>query len=197
VNQEHLNIYWDSNFINILETWGEENAWREIVLLMAGRSGRVLDIACGTGIVMEKLIKTTNLKLYGCDISDLLISKAIEKGISKDRLCVIDAKNTDYDDGFFEHSYSIGSLEHFVEEDLEKAIAECRRITKEISFHMVPISKNEKDEGWIITKNQSYHNNTTEWWLSKFSLSYNNIYCIDSLWSDYMSRGKWFICNPN
>ena len=79
------------------------------------------------------------------------------------------------------------------EEGIEKLLKETSRLAKKASFHMVPVSKTNKDEGWKKTF-QSFHNNSVEWWVSKYSQSYGRVHVIDSGWSDHMSIGKWFLC---
>lgn len=194
-NQD-LDIYWNPKMAKILETWGEGNVWSEIQFLMVNCEGKILDIACGTGKTMEILYKLPNLEVYGIDISDLLVSKALERGISDTYLKVGDATRTAYSDNFFSYSYSIGSLEHFTNEGVSQFISESYRVTEIASFHMLPVSKSGKDEGWMKTL-QSFHNNSTEWWLNKFGSTYSNVYTIDSSWNDDISIGKWFICYKN
>ena len=193
LNTQDLDLYWDPKFAEMLETWGEGNVWNEIQFLMCSRQGRVLDIACGTGRTIEILSQFPALELHGCDISDLLIQKAAYRGIPKDHLRVCDATKPDYEDNFFDYSYSIGSLEHFTEEGIEKTISECNRITRFSSFHQVPVSSSGKDEGWMKTI-QSFYNNSVDWWLSKFKLTYETVYVLDSVWRDEISVGKWFVC---
>jgi ubiquinone/menaquinone biosynthesis C-methylase UbiE len=190
---QDLDIYWNAEMAELLETWGEGSVWSEIQFLMANCEGRVLDIACGTGKTMEIVSKFPNLEIHGIDISDLLISKALERGISNTRLTVGDAVSTKYADGFCNYSYSIGSLEHFTNEGIPQFIAESYRITTTASFHMLPVSRSGKDEGWMKTV-QSFHNNSVDWWLENFHLSYPNVYAIDSTWNDDISVGKWFLC---
>ena len=186
-------LYWDEEFAKVLETWGERNAWKEIEMIMIDRPGRILDIACGTGKVMQILSRFAEIEIYGCDISDMLIDKAIQRGIASERLKVCDATNTGYEDDFFDYAYSIGSLEHFTEEGVYKFIQECRRIVKNTAFHQIPVSRSDKNEGWIQPL-QSYHNNSVDWWLEKFRTAYKEVYVVDSLWEDDNSVGKWFIC---
>src|SRR3990172_2783527 len=107
---------------------------------MVNCSGKVLDIACGTGRTMEMVASLPQITVYGCDISDLLIQKAIERGIVQKYLRVCDATNTNYENDEFDYSYSIGSLEHFTDEGITRFVAECYRITKWRSFHMIPTS---------------------------------------------------------
>ena len=58
---------------------------------------------------------------------------------------------------------------------------------------MIPVSRSEKDEGWLKTY-QSFHNNSVAWWLEKINSVYPNVYVLDSTWEDPISTGKWFVC---
>lgn len=192
-SKQDLDLYWDPDYAQVLETWGEGNVWDEIQLLIVNCKGKVLDIACGTGRTIEILSRIREVELHGFDISDFLISKAVERGINKTRLSVCDATQMDFLDNMFDYAYSIGSLEHFTEEGISKFIAECCRVTKVNSFHMLPVSRSGKNEGWMKTI-QSFHNNSVDWWLDKFMTSYNTVYVLDSKWEDTISVGKWFVC---
>jgi ubiquinone/menaquinone biosynthesis C-methylase UbiE len=177
----------------ILETWGEGNVWDEIQLLLAGRRGRVLDIACGTGKTMQILAAHPGLELHGCDISDRLLERAAARGLPPERLHVGDATRLLYPDDHFEYAYSIGSLEHFTEEGIGQFLAECRRVTRYISFHQHPVSRSGSDEGWIKTM-QSYFNNSVDWWLPRYRVVYADVRVLPSRWEDVRSIGKWFVC---
>jgi SAM-dependent methyltransferase len=192
-DEQSLDVYWDPHLAAILETWGEGNAWNEIQLLLLNARGTVLDIACGTGKVMTILEPYKQLELHGFDISDFLIQKAVERGIPRDRLRVADATHTDYPDNAFDYGYSIGSLEHFTEDGIAAFVTETHRITKRASFHMMPVSRSGRDEGWVTTL-QSYHNNSIDWWVQKFRRSYRTVHVLDSAWNDDISFGKWFLC---
>lgn len=191
-NKQDLDLYWDPEMAKLLETWGEKNVWKEIQLLMVNCQGKVLDIACGTGKTMEVISKLP-LDVHGCDISDLLIGKAIERGIRPDHLTVCDATKMPYADNSFDYAYSIGSMEHFTEEGVIKLLQESRRTVRGISFHMIPVSRSGKDEGWLKTY-QSFHNNSVTWWLEKYQSVYKTVCVLDSTWEDPISVGKWFVC---
>jgi ubiquinone/menaquinone biosynthesis C-methylase UbiE len=193
-HEQNLDIYWDAEMEQILETWGAGNVWSEIQLALAGRAGKALDIACGTGKTMEILGGERDLELWGCDISDRLIDRAVSRGIPRDRLHVGDATKLPYPDEFFDYSYSIGSIEHFTEAGIADLLNECRRVTRAVAFHTHPVSRSGENEGWITTK-QSYFNNSTEWWLSKYCAVFGTVRVLDSLWEDDRSRGKWFVCS--
>ncbi len=191
---QDLDLYWTPEMAQVLETWADGNAWLEVQLLMANCAGRVLDIACGTGKTMT-LLDAQTLDIHGCDISDLLISKAIGRGLPQTRLKVCDATQLPYADREFDHSYSIGSLEHFTEEGIGKFIAEAARISRVSSFHMMPTSRSGRDEGWMKTY-QSFHNCSPSWWVSRFEEHFARIRVLDSNWNDRISVGKWFLCYP-
>ena len=191
---QDLAVYWDPEMAQILETWGEGNAWSEIQLMMATHAGRVLDVACGTGKTITLLEQFSALEVHGCDISDMLIGKAIERGIRPDRLMVTDATAMSYADQSFDWGYTIGSLEHFTEDGIVKLLTECRRVVRESTFHMIPVARSGRDEGWIKTL-QSYHNNSVKWWEDKCRSVYPTVHVLDSSWSDRISVGKWLICS--
>ena len=191
---QDLDVYWDPAMAAILETWGEGNVWNEIQLIMSGRTGTCLDIACGTGKTMEVLKNNASLDIWGCDISDRLIDDAIQRGLNPERLHVGDASKLPYIDGQFDYSYSIGSIEHFTEDGIVAMLKESRRVTKHMAFHTHPVSRNGKDNGWIKMI-QSYFNNSPEWWLTKYKAAFETVTVLDSKWEDERSVGKWFVCS--
>lgn len=192
-SSQDLDIYWDPAMAQILETWGEGNVWTEIQLLMASRTGSVLDIACGTGKTMELLQRFPDLQLHGCDISDRLIDKAVERGIPRNSLRVCDATAMPYAAGAFDYAYSIGSIEHFTEEGIHSFLLESRRVAGKAAFHQNPVSRDGSDHGWIKTF-QSYFNNSADWWSGHYREVYAHVDVIDSRWEDDLSIGKWFVC---
>jgi ubiquinone/menaquinone biosynthesis C-methylase UbiE len=158
------------------------------------REGKVLDIACGTGKTMAILRELApQLDVYGCDISDMLIAKAKARGLDPKKLIVCDATNmADYKDNSFDRAYSIGSLEHFSIEGIDQLIAETRRLVRSTSYHMMPVSRSGKDEGWLKTY-QSFYNNSVDWWVAHFKKQYSEVHVFDSKWDDEISVGKWFV----
>ncbi len=194
--KQDLEMYFDPEYAKILDSWGLDSTWEEIQKLLVTCSGKVLDIACGTGVTITLLTKYKNLEVHGCDISDLLIKKAQERGIAKDNLMVTDATKMVYPDNNFDYSYSIGSLEHFTEKGIEKFIAEAARVTKHYSMHMIPTSKSGLNEGWMTTSTtiQTFYNNSDGWWLNKFKKNFKDVYILNSIWNDGISYGRWFVC---
>lgn len=191
---QSLELYNDPQMAKILDTWGERNSWIEIQhIFHQKKDEKILDIACGTGKVIK--ILNQNLKLgniYGCDISEFLINKALEKGIPKENLRICDATNLPYKEDEFDYSYSIGSLEHFTKEGILKFLQSSCKISKNESYHMIPVSKNNLDNGWIVNY-QSYFNNSVDWWSVLCQQVSKNYYFLDSSWEDEISKGKWIV----
>ena len=190
-NQE-LDLYFDPEMAKILDTWGERNTWIEIQHLLYGKKNKILDIACGTGKVIEILKKNNNSDIYGCDISDFLIQKAKDRGIDKEKLKVCDATKLPYADNEFDFCYSIGSLEHFTEEGIKKFLISSKKVTKFTGFHLIPVSRSNNNEGWI-TNYQSYFNNSSNWWLEICKGIFDDVKILDSSWEDDISVGKWLV----
>lgn len=193
-SQQDLDVYWTKEMAEQLEIWGLENTWIEIECLLANCKGKVCDIACGTGVNIKELSKFSFLEVHGFDISDLLLEKAKLKGIDPKYLKLFDATKTGYEDSEFDYSYSIGSLEHFTEDGINLFLKECSRYTSNSAFHMIPVSENNINNGWM-KRGQSYFNNSIEWWLPKFEKYFSKVYVLNSGWRDPgFSVGKWFIC---
>ena len=193
-SKQDLDLYWDPRMAEILEHWGDNDVWNEIQMFFSVLEGKVLDIACGTGTTIIRLKQYAALDLYGCDISDLLIRKGVEKGISPQKLLICDATRMPYANQKFKYSFSIGSLEHFTEAGIQDFLKEARRVTQIASIHMLPTSKSGKDEGWMKTL-QSFHNNSNIWWQKRFKNEFHQVKIIRSKWEDRLSNGYWFVCS--
>jgi ubiquinone/menaquinone biosynthesis C-methylase UbiE len=190
---QDLDIYWDEKMADALESWGKDTTWVEIQFLAAPLQGSFLDIACGTGTVMLSLSRDLGKEVYGCDISGLLLKRASEKGLPAERLFEEDATRMSFQDKRFDYSYSIGSLEHFTEEGIDRMLCEAARVTRHCSFHMIPVARSGRDEGWLKTV-QSAFNNSVDWWRPRFERHFREIRVLDSRWQDSISVGKWIVC---
>ncbi len=194
-SEQDLEVYWTDDMLKKLEYWGKGHVWNEIQCLMVNCKGKVLDIACGTGVNIKDLSLFPYLEVHGFDISDFFVKAAVKKGISPDFVKVQDATKTNYQDNEFDYSYSLGSLEHFTEEGIDLFLNEAARYTSQKSFHQIPVSTLGKNEGWIKRDTQSYFNNEVDWWLPKFQKHFSKVYVLPSGWrSEGFSEGKWFVC---
>jgi SAM-dependent methyltransferase len=193
-NKQDIKIYDKKITAEKLEEWGLSTTWNEVLMLINKKEGNILDVACGTGVnIIELKKKNPKATFYGCDISSQLLNIAEKKGINKKYLQLIDATKMKYSNNFFSYSYSIGSLEHFTEKGIESLIKKLSLNTSVASFHFMPVSRKNINEGWIKTS-QTFHNNSVEWWREKFKKRFKTVEVIDSSWNDFISSGKWFLC---
>jgi ubiquinone/menaquinone biosynthesis C-methylase UbiE len=191
---QDIDIYNKSLTAEKLSEWGKETTWNEIQMFFDDKEGKILDVACGTGLNMIDLSRiNSKASLYGCDISQYLIDIAVKNGVKKENLFCIDATELNFEEDIFDYSYSIGSMEHFTEDGIDKLIEKLSKITRKASIHMMPVSKKNLNEGWIKTY-QTFHNNSVEWWVKKFRKKFSKVDVIDSSWNDHISVGKWFVC---
>lgn len=59
---------------------------------------------------------------------------------------------------------------------------------------MIPTQFYNRNDGWIENE-QTYWNNSVEWWMDKFLKHYKNVKVLDSTWvHEGVSLGKWFVC---
>ena len=196
-SEQELDLSTDPTFAAGLETWGAESTWPEIKMLLQNRTGKVLDLACGTGRAWDEIKDFPDLDYYGCDISPLLIEMAAKRCIPKGRLATLDAANLSYASREFDFLFSIGSLEHFTVEGLRSTIKECKRVCKGTQFHMVPVSLSGFNEGWISPL-QGYWCNNEAWWKALFAAEFGkNVWTMGSSWRDGRSRGIWIICGAS
>ena len=67
------------------DTWDNESIYSpnliKAVVEISGipKNGRVIDIACGTGVLFPFILEKEPLELFGIDISDKMLEKAAEK----------------------------------------------------------------------------------------------------------------------
>ena len=96
-------------------------------------SGRALDVGCGVGFVVEYLSGPTfDLNVFGVDISDLAIDRAITRLQSvagaRQRLKVLQSQTLPFPDNHFQLITCFDVLEHLDPTDIESTLAEVERV---------------------------------------------------------------------
>ncbi len=188
--------YW-GDLADLLETWGDDHVWNEIQMFLYDKKGKVLDIACGTGATMQRLSAFPALELYGVDNSKELIDKCRLKGFDDQYLNTQDVlRKLNYEDNFFDYSYSIGLLHYIKKEELSNFVNELHRITRVASFHKLPMSLHDTDQEEVTTW-QKYINNSSVWWANELKKKFTRVEVIKSGWKDNdyaLSKGVWLVC---
>lgn len=93
-------------------------------LLEVGPTDRLLDVACGPGVLLQAASEHTE-RLHGCDISTVAVGMARER-IPGARVLVANAETLPYPDGVFDVVTCLGSLERML--DRPRALGEMARV---------------------------------------------------------------------
>ncbi|MDR0286131.1 MAG: methyltransferase domain-containing protein [Clostridiales bacterium] len=90
---------------------------------------KVLDLGCGTGVILEKISCANNFaELYGLDLSENMIAQAKQRLSQKAKLSVGDAENLPYEKENFDLVCCIESFHHYP--NPSKALFEIMRVLK-------------------------------------------------------------------
>lgn len=134
---------WDE----ISKSWSEfrNEPQREVVDFLAGKSGKILDLACGSGRHFIKLKGT----IFGVDFSSRMLKYAKDYASKKKINVVLKQANAyalPFEDDFFDCALYIAGL-HCIdsEENREKSLKELFRVLKPASRALLSVwSRNNK-----------------------------------------------------
>lgn len=109
--------------------------------------GRLLDVACGLGRLLE-VAQSCPVELHGVDLSETAIEQAKER-LPNAHFQNGNAEHLPYPDDHFDYLTCIGSLERFL--DLEKALQEQHRVGKKSATYCFMV-RNATTLGWKLLK---------------------------------------------
>lgn len=89
---------------------------------------KLLDVGCGTGNVLMKLIKSNNIELYGLDISEEMIKVAKNNLGNRAELKIADSESMPWEDNKFDVIVCNASFHHYP--NPRKVLLEMRRVLK-------------------------------------------------------------------
>ncbi len=130
----------------------------------------LLDIGCGPGYLVH-LLRENAFQAYGCDFSNAALQLVPET--SKWYIQRADVRELPYKASQFASSTAFHVLEHLEENDVEKAIRELFRVTRERFYGFVPTIDGIAQKDAVI-RNQILNDPThltmrkRNWWLEKF-----------------------------
>ncbi|MGN0143713.1 MAG: class I SAM-dependent methyltransferase [Clostridium sp.] len=90
---------------------------------------KILDVGCGTGNVLMRLVPNKDLSLYGLDISEKMIEIAKKNLGNKVELKVGDSEYMPWDDNYFDVIVCNASFHHYP--NPEKVLSEMKRVLKD------------------------------------------------------------------
>lgn len=145
-----------------------------------GNGSKILDIGCGKGFQLfefSKIDKT--FELHGIDISEYAITNA--KPEIKDRLIEGNANDLPWGDKYFDFAFSITTLHNLYNYDLEQALLEMSRVSKN-QYLCVEAYRNESEKAnllyWQVTCEAFCTPKEWLWWFEKthYNGDYSFIY---------------------
>ncbi len=123
---------WASNYDNNLATFTFKQTNAKIVSTLNPTKGSsLLDVGCGSGILLDQLDKLSrNMKLFGIDITPLMVQVAKEKFTSKPSIQILEASaiNLPFEDNSFDYVTCASSFHHHP--DQKKSLSEMARVLK-------------------------------------------------------------------
>ncbi len=165
--------YWDGDRrINYGGYRYMEGRWEKVAKMMADHYGlkagdKILDIGCGKGFLLFDFTKVVpGIEVYGADVSQYAIDHA--KDEIKDKLTVANAVELPYPDNHFDFVYSINTFHNLHNYDLEKALLEMNRVSKQKKYICVESYRNEVEKAnllyWQVTCEAFCTPEEWDWW---------------------------------
>ena len=149
-----------------------EGRWEKVARAMAEQYGikpgdKILDVGCGKAFLLYDFTKVVpGVEVYGIDISDYAIDNAKEE--VKDRLQVSNATSLPFPDNHFDFVFSINTLHNLHCYDLDKAIREIERVSKQHKYICVESYRNEQEKAnllyWQVTCEAFNTPEEWDWW---------------------------------
>jgi len=142
--------------------------------ILSRKPGRVLDIGCGFGYIVERLRKS-GVDAYGIDVSNYALSQAPDE--VKPYLKFASANSLPFGDKEFDIAFSASVFEHLPPEILQKAISEAVRVAKRGIIAVTPGDDPHFDEDITHQTKQPL-----SWWRDQFPPEFETLNDADEEW---------------
>lgn len=170
--------YWDGDRRYGYGGYYYDGRWEEVARRMIDHyqlkpGQRILDVGCGKAFLLYEFKKLIpDLEVRGVDISEYGLSNAKEE--IRDCLLNAPAQKLPFEDGEFDLVYSLTTLHNLKIFELEQAILEINRVSKnpEKAYIMVESYRNERERVnllyWQLTCESFYAVDEWEWLYKQF-----------------------------
>ena len=179
--------YWDGDRrINYGGYRYMEGRWEKVARAMVEHYGlkagdKILDIGCGKGFLLFDFTKVLpGLEVYGVDISQYAIDNSKEE--VRDKLKVANAIDLPYADNEFDLVYSLNTFHNLHCYDLDKALREMERVSKNNKYICVESYRTEEEKAnllyWQVTCEAFNTPEEWQWWFNQtgYTGDYSFIY---------------------
>ena len=167
--------YWDGDRrINYGGYRYMEGRWEKVAQAMVDHYGlkagdKILDIGCGKGFLLYDFTKVVpDIEVHGIDISDYAIEHSKEE--INDQLQVSNATSLPYPDNHFDFVFSLNTFHNLHCYDLDKALREMQRVSKQHMYICVESYRNEEEKTnllyWQVTCEAFNTPEEWEWWFN-------------------------------
>lgn len=141
-DKDHIKSFFYSDELKLqcrLNTWNENGVnkiplyvWLgdKIISSRLKKEQKILDIGCGTGLLLKYIINRPNNIVYGIDISSKMVEvtrKKLPKKMKKN-VHIGDIEKLPFPDNFFDHVIASHVLQHV--SNIKKALQEMKRVAK-------------------------------------------------------------------
>jgi len=140
-DKEHVKSFFYGDELKLqcrLSTWKENGVNKIPLHVWLGdkiissklKNEQILDIGCGTGLLLQHINNYSKNRIYGVDISSKMV-EVTRKKLSprmKKNVCVGDIEKLSFPDNFFDHVIASHVLQHV--SDIKKALKEMKRVVK-------------------------------------------------------------------
>lgn len=130
---------------------------------------RILDVGCGKAFLLYDFTQSVpGIEVCGIDISEYGINHAKEE--VRPFLKVCNATELPFEDKSFDLVFSINTLHNLYCFELEKALREIERVSKQNKYIVVESYRNEEEKAnllyWQLTCESFYTPEEWDWWFN-------------------------------
>ena len=167
--------YWDGDRHYGYGGYHYDGRWRPVADQMAAHYGlkaadKVLDVGCGKAFLLYELTQAVpGIEVAGIDVSEYGIEHAKEE--VRPHLRVASATELPFEDSSFDYVFSINVFHNLQVFDLEKALKELVRVSKDKAYICVESYRTEEEKAnllyWQLTCESFYTPQEWEWWYDR------------------------------
>ena len=167
--------YWDGDRHYGYGGYTYDGRWLPVAEQMASHYGlkagdRVLDVGCGKAFLLYELTRAVpGIEVAGIDVSEYGIEHAKEE--VRPHLQFASATELPFEDSVFDYVFSINVFHNLQVFDLEKALKEVVRVSKDKAYICVESYRTEEEKAnllyWQLTCESFYTPQEWEWWYDR------------------------------